>query len=57
MRRNKADKKQRMPEVIYNSELLARLINMVMSKGKKSVAEKIVYNCLDIIKNQNKELN
>jgi len=38
------------PETKYNSVLLARFINLVMKKGKKSLAERIVYKTLDIIK-------
>ena len=38
------------PETKYNSALLARFINLVMKKGKKSCAERVVYEMLDIIK-------
>ena len=34
---------------IYNSKTLAKLINQIMLKGKKSVAEKICYGAFDII--------
>lgn len=37
-------------DLLYNSELVQRVINRVMKKGKKSVAEKIVYKALDIVK-------
>jgi len=34
------------PDPIYNSRLVAQVVNRVMSQGKKSVAEKIVYDAL-----------
>ena len=37
------------PDIKYNSQLLAKLINYVMQGGKKSVAEKVVYDALDQI--------
>ena len=49
MRRRRAEKKELTPDVRYNSELVTRLINMVMKRGKKSVAQQIVYGALDII--------
>lgn len=38
------------PDLVYGSELVQRVINRVMKKGKKSVAEKIVYKALDIVR-------
>jgi len=49
MRRRRAEKRQRIPDVRYNSELVARMINTIMQRGKKTVAQKIVYGALDII--------
>ncbi len=37
-----------MPDAKYSSPLLTKFINMVMERGKKSVAERIVYRSLDI---------
>ncbi len=37
------------PDPVYNSQLVTQVINKVMSRGKKSTAEKIVYNALDRI--------
>ena len=39
----------------YNSELVGRLISMLMERGKKSVATKIVYDTLDFIKEKHPE--
>ena len=37
------------PDPVYNSVLVTQVINKVMSRGKKSVAEKIVYDALEQI--------
>ena len=49
-RRRVADKRIILPDPKYGSQVLARFINIVMRKGKKSVAEQIVYGALDEIK-------
>jgi len=36
-------------DVLYNSELVSRLINIVMWRGKKNIARKIVYKALDFV--------
>ena len=56
MRRRKAVKRQLTPDVKYNSELVARLINTIMSRGKKNTAQNIVYGAFDIIKAKKKDL-
>lgn len=48
-RRRVAAKREILPDPLFNSELLAKFINSVMRKGKKSIAEKIVYGALDKI--------
>ncbi len=50
MRRRKAVKRELIPDVKYNSELVARLINTILECGKKSVAQSIVYGAFDLIK-------
>ena len=57
MRKQRAPKREVNPDPKYNSTLVTRCINAIMIKGKKSVAERIVYTCLDIIseKTDNKE--
>ena len=42
------------PDPVYKSKVLASFINRVMVSGKKSVAERIVYGALDIIKERTK---
>ncbi len=49
MRRRSAEKRQAVPDPKYNSPMVSRFINMVMSEGKKAVAEKIVYGAFDIL--------
>jgi len=39
-----------LPDPIYNSVLVTKLINTVMLDGKKGVAQKVVYDAFDIIK-------
>lgn len=46
-RRRGAQKRNVEPDVKYQSQLLGRFINKVMKKGKKRLAESIVYNALD----------
>jgi len=48
-RKGPAKKKSIDPDPIYGNRLLARFINRVMMSGKKSLAEKIVYESLRII--------
>ena len=56
MRRHKAVKRQLIPDVKYNSELVARLINTIMTKGKKSTAQRIVYGAFNMIQKRKKDL-
>lgn len=55
MRRRRAEKRELAPDVRYNSELVARMINTVMKRGKKSVAKNIVYGAMDILKERKKD--
>jgi len=48
-RRHQAEQRAVIPDLKYNSELVARMINVVMRKGKKATAEKIVYGALNEI--------
>ena len=49
-RRGNIAKREVLPDPLYNSTLVTRLINNVMLDGKKGVAQKIVYDAFDIIK-------
>jgi small subunit ribosomal protein S7 len=46
-RRKAAIKRETLPDPLYGSERLARFINVLMRRGKKSVAEHIVYGAID----------
>jgi len=50
MRRRKAQEKVVLADPVFNSKVVAKFINMVMLKGKKSIAEKMVYGAFEIIK-------
>ncbi len=55
MRRRSAERRIPSADPIYNDILIARFINYVMRDGKKSVAQRIVYNALDIIEERTEE--
>ena len=55
MRKYRAEKREVEPDPVYNEVLVNKLINKVMLDGKKSVAEKIVYQALEIIEEQTGE--
>ena len=49
-RRGRVTKRDVLPDPLYNSKLVTRLINNIMLDGKKGVAQKIVYGAFDIVK-------
>ena len=51
-RRNSAVKRDVLPDPMYNSKLVTKLINQVMLDGKKGLAQSIVYSAFDIVKNK-----
>ena len=48
-RRGNVPKRDVLPDPLYNSELVTRLINNIMLDGKKGVAQKIVYGAFEIV--------
>jgi len=50
MRRRRAEKRVVMPDPIFGDVLISKLINRIMIDGKKSKAQKIVYEALEILK-------
>ncbi len=48
-RRREIQQREILPDLKYNSKLVAKFINNLMSDGKKSTAEAILYGALDII--------
>jgi small subunit ribosomal protein S7 len=55
MRRRRAEKRQTVPDPKYNSEMVARFVSIIMNKGKKTIAENIIYGALDIMKDKTPE--
>ena len=49
-RRGNVPKREILPDPVYNSVLVTKLINTVMLDGKKGVAQKVVYDAFDTIK-------
>ncbi len=55
MRRKKADTRRVSPDPIYGDQMVARFVNCVMVDGKKSVAERIVYDAFSVIEERTTE--
>ncbi len=55
MRRRRAPKREVIPDPKYNSEVLSHFINIIMRDGKKSVAQRIIYEALDTVEKKTKE--
>lgn len=53
-RRHRAEKRVIVPDVKFGSLALGKFINKVMSRGKKSIAEKIVYGAFEKINSKHK---
>ncbi|MBW3556464.1 MAG: 30S ribosomal protein S7 [Actinobacteria bacterium] len=51
-RKGPAPRRDLMPDPIYRSVLVTQVVNKVLLAGKRSVAEKIVYDALDIVKDK-----
>jgi small subunit ribosomal protein S7 len=49
-RKGPAPRRQILPDPRFNSKVLARFINKVMLEGKKSLAERITYDALEVVK-------
>jgi len=54
-RKKKAVIREVLPDPIYQDVVLSKFINCLMKKGKKSIAEKIVYGAFDIIEEKTKQ--
>ncbi|MBM7073268.1 30S ribosomal protein S7 [Shewanella sp. 202IG2-18] len=54
-RRRVVGQRKILPDPKFNSELLAKFINVLMQDGKKSVAEKIIYKALDVVAEKKSE--
>lgn len=54
-RRGIIKKRKTQPDPFYNSTLIARFINLFLKKGKKNIAERVIYRTMEIIKAKTKE--
>jgi len=55
MRRRRAERRKVVGDPKYNSDLVTRFISTLMVDGKKTIAENIIYNALDILKEKTQE--
>ena len=55
MRKRRAEKRDVLPDPIYKSKVVTKLINSMMIDGKKGKAEKILYTAFDMIKEKTKQ--
>jgi small subunit ribosomal protein S7 len=54
-RRREVPKREILPDPIYKSQLVTKFINVVMRDGKRSVAEKILYQALETIRERTED--
>ncbi len=54
-RRGTIKKRKPQPDHFYNSTLISKFINTILKKGKKSLAENIVYKAMERVKQKSKE--
>jgi len=54
-RRAEIPKREVLPDPVYNSQLVSKFVNAIMINGKKSIAERILYDALEIVGEQTSE--
>jgi len=52
MRKYRAKKREVLPDPIYNSKMITKLVNQIMIGGKKGTAQKILKDAFDIVANK-----
>ena len=55
MRKKRATKRDVLPDALYKSKVVTKLINQIMQDGKKGTAQRIVYDAFDMIKEKTGE--
>ena len=55
MRKRRAVKRDVLPDPIYNSKVVTKLVNHIMKDGKKGTAQNIIYDAFDIVKEKTGE--
>ncbi|REJ84349.1 MAG: 30S ribosomal protein S7 [Acidobacteria bacterium] len=54
-RRREVPKREILPDPVYQSQLLTKFVNVVMRDGKKSTAERILYDALEMIRERTED--
>ena len=54
MRRRRPERREILPDPVYNDKLVAKFVNYIMEQGKKGIAEKIFYGAMNQIKQKTK---
>ena len=57
MRRRRPERREILPDPVFNDLIVTKFVNNLMVSGKKSISEKIFYNSLKIVENQTKKEN
>ena len=55
MRRRRPERREILPDPVFNDLVVTKFVNNLMTSGKKSISEKIFYKSLEIIKTKTKE--
>ena len=55
MRRRRPERREILPDPVYQDLLVAKFINNLMKKGKKSTAQSILYEALDTVEEKTKQ--
>ncbi len=55
MRKRRAEKRDVLPDAVYNSKIITKLVNQIMQDGKKGTAQRIVNEAFDIINKKTNE--
>ena len=55
MRRRRPERREILPDPVFNDLVVTKFVNNLMTSGKKSISEKIFYQSLEIIKSKTKE--
>ncbi|HZN15769.1 MAG TPA: 30S ribosomal protein S7 [Acidimicrobiales bacterium] len=51
-RKGPAPRRELMPDPVYKSVLVTQIVNKILERGKRTLAERIVYDALDIVKDK-----
>jgi small subunit ribosomal protein S7 len=51
-RKGPAPRRELMPDPVYRSVLVTQVVNKVLSRGKRTLAERVVYDALDVVRDR-----